>query len=121
MSKSFRQQGLIVGVLGTHAATWLTAPSLGEIIVLVELALTVAVVLTATYGPDKYSSRAFRLLPWTADTNHPYAGQASGTLASGTLTANATIASKTPKGQPRAPPSAQPTRAANPAFKMKER
>jgi hypothetical protein len=64
--KSFRQAGLGVGVLGTHAATWLTAPNLGEIIVLVEIALTAAVIITAIYGPDKYSSRAFRLLPWTA-------------------------------------------------------
>jgi hypothetical protein len=45
---------------------------------IVEVALTVAVILTATYGPDKYSSRAFRLLPWTADASHPDAGQASG-------------------------------------------
>jgi hypothetical protein len=67
VSKSFRQAGFCMGVLGTHAATWLAAPNLGEIIVLVEIALTVAVILTAAYGPDKYSSRAFRLLPWATD------------------------------------------------------
>lgn len=53
MSKSFRQAGLRVGVLGAHAATWLTAPNLGEIVVLVEIALTAAVILTAIYGPGK--------------------------------------------------------------------
>jgi hypothetical protein len=89
VSKSFRQAGLREGVLGAHAATWLTAPNLGEIIVLVEIALTAAVILTAIYGPGKYSSRAFRLLPWTAgaDTGHSDAGQAPGTPAPGTLTA----------------------------------
>jgi hypothetical protein len=116
VSKSFRQAGLSVGVLGTHAATWLTAPNLGEIIVLVEIALTAAVILTATYGPDKYSSRAFRLLPWTADTNHPDAGQASDALASGTLTANATIASKTPKSnRPHRHHPSQPARPIRPS------
>jgi hypothetical protein len=52
------------GVFGVHAITWLAAPRLGQVIIIVEIMLTITVMLTALYAPQEFSSRAFRLLPW---------------------------------------------------------
>ncbi|MDN3354925.1 hypothetical protein [Actinomadura sp. DC4] len=49
-----------------HTGMWLTAPTLAVVITLLEAVLTVTVVVTALYAPPRASTRAFRLLPWTA-------------------------------------------------------
>jgi len=51
-----------------EAAAVVTAPStlfLASIIAVLGAALAAVVILTALYAPEKYSVRAFRLLPWT--------------------------------------------------------
>ncbi|MFF7764149.1 hypothetical protein [Streptomyces griseorubiginosus] len=47
-----------------HAGLWLTIPVLAVILTMLEAALTATVVLTALYGPNSNSDRAFRMLPW---------------------------------------------------------
>jgi hypothetical protein len=42
-----------------------TSSYLAVVIGMVEVALAITVILTALFAPDKYSQRAFRLLPWT--------------------------------------------------------
>jgi hypothetical protein len=49
-------------VLAAHAATWAVAERLGAGVAAVEVLLAVIVILTALFGPDKFSDRAFRLL-----------------------------------------------------------
>jgi hypothetical protein len=44
----------------------LTGPRLAATVSLLQETLVITVVLTALYGPEKYSQRAFRVLPWTA-------------------------------------------------------
>ena len=68
--------GAATGFASAHAALWLTAPHLGVVIALVEVALTIAVIFTALYAPRESSDRAFRLLPWvTADPQLHTQGQ----------------------------------------------
>ena len=38
---------------------------LGYGLIIIEVALTITVILTALYAPTKFSDRAFRMLPWT--------------------------------------------------------
>jgi hypothetical protein len=52
--------------MGTQAALWLTASYLAMAFSILEAVLAITVILTALYAPDKYSIRAFKLLPWTA-------------------------------------------------------
>ena len=52
--------------MGTQTALWLTAPYLAMAFSILEAVLAIAVILTALYARDKYSIRAFKLLPWTA-------------------------------------------------------
>jgi hypothetical protein len=58
--------GVAAGAIGTHAALWLTIPSLAGIITILEAALAMLVFLTALFAPQKYSDRAFRMLVFTA-------------------------------------------------------
>ena len=51
---------------GTQTALWLTSPYLALAFSMLEAVLAITVILTALYAPDKYSIRAFKLLPWTA-------------------------------------------------------
>jgi hypothetical protein len=57
-----RSSALGVNALAVHAATWAVAARLGAVVAAVEILLTVTVVLTALFAPDKFSDRAFRLL-----------------------------------------------------------
>ena len=56
----------VATAVGTHAALWLTIPSLAGIITILEAALAVLIFLTALFAPQKYSDRAFRMLVFTA-------------------------------------------------------
>jgi len=49
-------------VLAVHAATWVAAERLGAVVAAIEVLLFVTVVLTALFGREKFSERAFRLL-----------------------------------------------------------
>jgi hypothetical protein len=59
-----RAVGLAGVGTGTQAALWLATPHLAVAITLIEATLVITVILTALYAADKYSARAFRLLPW---------------------------------------------------------
>jgi hypothetical protein len=52
-------------VAGIGGMLGLTPQRLGEGLVIIEVALTITVILTALYAPRKFSDRAFRMLPWT--------------------------------------------------------
>ncbi|MGW5638893.1 hypothetical protein [Streptomyces sp. NPDC003832] len=54
-----------LAAVAVHAGLWLTVPVLALILTVLEAALTATVVLTALYGPESNSDRAFRMLPWT--------------------------------------------------------
>jgi hypothetical protein len=56
--------GAVFGA-GTQAALWVVAPHLAVAVAILESSMAIAVILTALYAPEKYSTRAFRLLPWT--------------------------------------------------------
>ena len=58
MQNAFRITGTCAGALTIHAYPQLCATAT----VLTMLVLTVLVILTALYGSDKFSSRAFRML-----------------------------------------------------------
>jgi hypothetical protein len=49
-------------VLGVHAATWAVSERLGAVVAAIEVLLFVTIVLTALFGREKFSDRAFRLL-----------------------------------------------------------
>jgi hypothetical protein len=54
------------GIVSAHAALWLAVPHLVvTVTVVLECALATAVILTALYARERYSKRAFRMLPWT--------------------------------------------------------
>jgi hypothetical protein len=68
MRNALRITSTCAGALTIHDCPQLCATAT----VVTTLALTVLVILTALYGPDKLSSRAFRMLTRTAkraDTN----------------------------------------------------
>jgi hypothetical protein len=57
----------VVGsIVGIHAGLWLAAWPVVAASASIELALVTTVILTALFGTPHFSSRAFRLLPWTA-------------------------------------------------------
>ncbi|MFB8760686.1 hypothetical protein [Streptomyces nigra] len=57
--------GVAAAAVAAHAGLWLALPVLAAILTMLEAALTATVVLTALYGPEPNSDRAFRMLPWT--------------------------------------------------------
>jgi uncharacterized membrane protein (DUF485 family) len=57
--------GVALGV-GAQATPWLATSYLGVAVTTVEIVLAITVILTALFGSERYSSRAFRLLPWVA-------------------------------------------------------
>jgi hypothetical protein len=57
--------GTVCTLAAIHTGIWLTAPAVAIVCVLLEAALTVTIVLTALYAPERISDRAFRMLPWT--------------------------------------------------------
>lgn len=61
--------GMLCGAAGAHAGMWLAAPVLATICMMLEVALTATVVLTALFAPEPISDRAFRMLPWTKPSN----------------------------------------------------
>ena len=67
MPKVSRSTAIGAGVLGIHMAVWATIPQLGFTMIGIGAALAMTVILTALYAPQKFSDRAFRLLPWTTD------------------------------------------------------
>jgi hypothetical protein len=60
--KHLRSLALGANWLGAHAVIWAVAAHLGAAIAAVEVVLAVTVILTALFGPDRFSDRAFRLL-----------------------------------------------------------
>jgi hypothetical protein len=51
-----------IRTLGVTAAVWLTVPHLAAVFALLGSVLATAVILTALYGSDVHSERAFRIL-----------------------------------------------------------
>jgi len=62
MQNAFRITGTCASALTIHACPQLCATAT----VVITLMLTVLVILTALYGSDRFSSRAFRILARTA-------------------------------------------------------
>jgi hypothetical protein len=65
--------GVGAGAFAMPLAAWLAWPVFGLAVVGTEIIVAVAVVFTALYGSDLYSSRAFRLLRWSANRPEPSA------------------------------------------------
>ena len=57
--------GAVTGGAGMYMVIGLTGPRLGATVSFLQETLAITVVLTALYAPEKYSKRAFRVLPWT--------------------------------------------------------
>jgi hypothetical protein len=64
-----------IGALGAPTGAWLACPSFGLAIAAAEVAVVSAVILTALYGSDRLSKRAFRLLRWAFDRSEPPAAR----------------------------------------------
>jgi hypothetical protein len=62
MRRLVRSTAFGANALAVHVATWAAAERLGAVVAAVEVVLFVTVVLTALFGPEKFSDRAFRLL-----------------------------------------------------------
>jgi len=57
-----RRFGLEAGVFGIPVGACLIQSVFGVVVISIEITIILVVVLTALYGSDRYSSRAFRLL-----------------------------------------------------------
>jgi len=57
--------------LGTPVGIGILHPMFGEIITLVEAAVGLAIILTALFGSQALSERAFRLLRWLGNRPEP--------------------------------------------------
>jgi hypothetical protein len=70
--QAFSHIGVSAGILGVPVgAAWLTMPLFGVIVSAAEVAVVLVVVLTALYGSDRNSDRAFRLLRWSLNRSEP--------------------------------------------------
>jgi hypothetical protein len=58
------------GLLGP-AGAWAVKPVFGMVLAAVEVSMALAIVLTAVYGSDRHSNRAFRFLRLTLDRAEP--------------------------------------------------
>lgn len=66
--------GATTGILGVPVAVGLVTPLFGMIVAGAEIAVVLAVILTALYGSERSSDRAFRLLRWSVNRAEPPAG-----------------------------------------------
>ena len=69
--KSWRPLGTVTGVVGPTAGAWLADPYLGKTLAVIEAVIAAAVMVTAVYGSNCYSDRAFRLLCWALNRPEP--------------------------------------------------
>jgi hypothetical protein len=60
-----------IGAFAVPAAVWFVSPRFGLAIIAAETAVLTAIFLTALYGSDRYSKRAFRLLRWAFNRSEP--------------------------------------------------
>jgi hypothetical protein len=66
--------GVATSAAGIHAELWLTATPAAVTLTLLEAALIATVILTALFAPSRFSTRAFRMLPFTTpagERRHP--------------------------------------------------
>ncbi|WP_327048740.1 hypothetical protein OG320_13155 [Microbispora sp. NBC_01189] len=66
-----RTAALATAVATAPAAVWVVHPVLSAVIAGLGAAAGLAVVVTALFGSDRFSERAFRLLRWIADRPEP--------------------------------------------------
>jgi hypothetical protein len=66
--------GATTGILGVPVAVGLATPLFGMIVAGVEISVVLAVILTALYGSERNSDRAFRLLRRPVNRAEPPAG-----------------------------------------------
>lgn len=76
-SISWKSIGTTAASVGVPAGVGLLHPVIGEIVLFVELAVTLIILATALFGTQKYSERAFRLMRWVANRPEPEAPPAS--------------------------------------------
>jgi len=67
----WKTAGVGIVSLGTPAGIGMLHPVFGEIIVAVEAAVGLAIILTALFGSQALSERAFRLLCWLGNRPEP--------------------------------------------------
>src|SRR5580704_4348694 len=67
----WRAAGIGLTSLGTPVGIGVTDPLLGHIAFAAELAVALTVAVTALFGTQALSERAFRLLRWIADRPEP--------------------------------------------------
>ena len=56
--------GGLAGLAGPPALLWVMAPTAAAVMIFAEVALVALIVLTALFGPECLSERAFRILSW---------------------------------------------------------
>lgn len=66
--------GVSAGIFCAPVTAWLVMPLFGAVVIGTEVAVVLAVVLTALFGSDTKSDRAFRLLRWSLNRPEPPAG-----------------------------------------------
>lgn len=67
----WRTAGIGLTTVGTPAGIMAADPLLGQVAIVVELVLALAVIGTALFGSRALSERAFRLLRWVANRPEP--------------------------------------------------
>ncbi|KAA9379013.1 hypothetical protein F5972_12375 [Microbispora cellulosiformans] len=70
-SRRGRAAALAAAAATAPAAVWVVHPVLSTVIAGLGAAAGLAVVITALFGSDRFSERAFRLLRWLADRPEP--------------------------------------------------